>query len=389
MRLLGDFHRAGVLCPHVGGPFDGVVTGFELGQVHRLPAHGLIDGLALVVAEARVLDGGQGVPGDLLAGVAVLTLSAEGLADVGCAGELERPDVVHGHTGFGHAEEGGNVLAEVVGHLDAHRVDTGGGHGELQRPGLGIVLPHAHVRGVLDAVDRHAVDGPTVHGLAGLIVVGEDDLCGRGDGGNRDLALAGYVTGYLVSGGVEVEGGHRALVARGVDELDAGGGDHGFALLVPLGVGLRDVDEAGGVVHDEPVAHLRVGVVLGCGPVGELGTADVGTRPSDVVVGIRVDLEEDRVGYGLREHGVPMVGHAVAVVVRPERVQRSGGELVAVHHGGGHGEHVGAGEVIRFADVLLVRVLADVVLDALDGFALIDLDGLEGRRADAAVLVEG
>ncbi|SCI62063.1 Uncharacterised protein [uncultured Clostridium sp.] len=84
-----------------------------------------------------------------------------------------------------------------------------------------------------------------------------------------------------------------------------------------------------------------------------------------------------------------MVGHPVAIVIRPERVKRALGKFVSVDDRGGHGEHVRAGQLIALADVLGIRMVADVALDAGDGLALIDIHGLEGCGADRAVLVEG
>ena len=83
-----------------------------------------------------------------------------------------------------------------------------------------------------------------------------------------------------------------------------------------------------------------------------------------------------------------MVGHPVAIVIRPERVKRALGKFVSVDDRGGHGEHVRAGQLITLADVLGIRMVADVALDAGDGLALIDIYRLEGGGADRAVLVE-
>ena len=84
-----------------------------------------------------------------------------------------------------------------------------------------------------------------------------------------------------------------------------------------------------------------------------------------------------------------MVGHPVAIVIRPKGVERSGGELVPIDDRGGDGEYVRAGQLIAVADVLGVGVPLDVGLHALDGLALIDLDGLEGRGTGGTVLIEG
>ena len=224
----------------------------------------------------------------------------EGLTDPRGTLELDCPDVVHGHTGFGHTEERGHALDEVVGHLDAHGMDTGRSHGELQSAGCCVVFPHLHIRGVFDTVDRHAVDSPTVDGVSSIVIVCERHT---GDGGadrHGELAIISDITGHIGGVAIEVEGCHSILVACGVDELDAGGGDDRLALVVLLRVGLWNVHEAGGIVHDKALAHIRVGVVL-CGePFGQLRPGDVGTGPTDVVVSLRVYLEEDRMGDGLR-----------------------------------------------------------------------------------------
>ena len=93
-------------------------------------------------------------------------------------------------------------------------------------------------------------------------------------------------------------------------------------------------------------------------------------------------------GDRLREQRVPVLGEAVAVLIRPELVECRVGELAAIDHGGGHGEHVRAGQLIAHADVLGIRMLADVALDAGECLALIDIHGLECRRTGAAVLIE-
>ena len=300
----------------------------------------------------------------------------EGLADPRGALELDCPDVVYGHTGFGHTEERGHALDEVVGHLDAHGMDTGRSHGELQSAGCCVVFPHLHIRGVFDAVDRHAVDSPTVDGVSSIVIVCERHT---GDGGadrHGELAIISDITGHIGGVAIEVEGCHSILVACGVDELDAGGGDDRLALVVFLGVGLGHVHETGGLVHDETLAHLRIGVVLGGEPFGQLRAGDVSANPSHIVVRLRVNLEEHCMRGGLREHGLPVVRHSVAIVICPERIKRALGELVAVDDVGGHGEHVRAGHLITLADVLGIRVGADITLDAGDGLSLIDLDGL-------------
>ena len=148
--------------------------------------------------------------------------------------------------------------------MDARR-----GHGELKRTGIRIVLPHPHVGRVLDAVDRHAVDGAPGQGFKRHIIGREGDLGGRGGNGEGDLALTGHIAANIGGGAVEVEDGLSGFALDGVDELDSRGGHHRLALVVFLGVGLGHVHETGGLVHDETLAHLRVGVVLGSAPVGE------------------------------------------------------------------------------------------------------------------------
>ena len=108
----------------------------------------------------------------------------------------------------------------------------------------------------------------------------------------------------------------------------------GLPLVVLLGVALRHVDEAGGVVHDESIAHLRVGVVLGSAPVGQLRIGDVRTGPADIVVGFGVRLEQDGVGDGLRDMRASQCSeNPVAVVIRPEAIERRVGKLVAIDDG--------------------------------------------------------
>ena len=255
-------------------------------------------------------------------------------------------------------------------------MDADGGHGELKRTGLGIILPHAHVGRVLDAVDRHAVDGAPVDGITSITVIGE---CHASDGGadrHGNLSLIGHIALHIGGIAVEVERSLSRLVRRGVDELDAGGGDNRLALVVFLGVGLGHVHETGGLVHDETLAHLRVSIVLGGEPFGQLRAGDVSANPSHIVVRLRVNLEKHCMRGGLREHGLPVVRHSVAIVICPERIKRALGELVAVDDVGGYGEHVRAGHLISLADVLGIRVGADITLDAGDGLSLIDLDGL-------------
>ena len=390
VRLLVDFHRAGVLRWDFGVTHDGVVASLQGVEVHGLPAHGLSDGLVLVTSTGGVLDGGKMVTGTSAATIVdVLTAGAEG--HTGPRGALELPcaDVVHGHARLGHPEEAGDPLAEVIGHLHVHGMDARRGHGELKRAGIRVVLPHAHVGRVLDAVDRHAVDGAPGQGIKRHIIGREGHLGGRGGNGEGNLALTGDIAANIGGGAVEVEDGLSGFALDGVDELDSRGGHHRLALVVQLGVGLGHVHETGGLVHDEALAHLRVGVVLGSSPIGELGVRDVRTGPADVVVGIRVNFKEHGMGDWLREQGFPVLGETVAVLIGPELVERRIGELAAIDHGGGHGEHVRAGQLIALADVLGIRMVADVPLDAGDGLALIDIHGLECRRTGAAVLIEG
>ena len=111
--LLVDFHRTGVLCEDVAAALDGVPTGFEPGEVHALPTHGLQDGLVFIFSTTGVLDSGEMATGSA-GGVTVDSLRAEGHTGPWGALELPCADVVHGHAGFRHAEEAGDPLAEVV-----------------------------------------------------------------------------------------------------------------------------------------------------------------------------------------------------------------------------------------------------------------------------------
>ena len=292
------------------------------------------------------------------------------------------------------AEERGGVLHETVGEADRQDVDVLWGDVQRDRAGLLVIGPHVRVGVVLDAVDRHAVDALGVEGRAGVVVSGENDLSvGVDHGGSR---LAGARDAVVLDVGVDddVEGGLGGTVLRRVHELDAGAECVEGALLVIRGVGLGHVHEAGRLVHDEAVEHVRVGVVLGGVPVGELRPLDVGTDPSHIVVGVGVGLEEDGIADAVGEHGVPVVGEAVAVVVGPEAVEGGVGELTAIDHGGRNVQHVPAGKVLalaQLADVLRVHVLADVLLDARDvaGALLLHTDGFHGGGASRTVLVEG
>ena len=96
VRLLVDFHRAGVLRWDFGVTHDGVVASLQGVEVHGLPAHGLPDGLVLVTSTGGVLDGGKVVTGTGAATIVdVLTASAEGHTDPRGALELPCADVVH------------------------------------------------------------------------------------------------------------------------------------------------------------------------------------------------------------------------------------------------------------------------------------------------------
>ena len=375
---------------------DGVVTGLQGGKVHAVPAEGLLSRLRLPAAHGRVLHCGIRIAGDRRCTISVVRRDVVVEAIPRGALELPRADVVGtGGTSdrsllCSEAEEGHKVLADVVGHVHGQGVDAGRGHVEREDTRLGVIGPHVHVRGVLDAVDGNAVHGLRADGLASLVVRCDGHARVGSDDGNADLALGGHVAGDVRHVGGEVEGGLSGGVLDGVDELDAGGLDHRLALVVQLRVGLRDVHEAGGLVHDEAVARHGVGVVLDGCPVGELGTLDVGTGPTDVVVGVGVNLEEDRVGDGVGEHCIPVVGHAVAVLVGlPKGLKGGVRELAAIDHGGRHGQQVLAGEVVALTYVLGVGVVADVLLDAGVGTLLVNGDGLERVRPGGAVLVEG
>ena len=290
MHIISDSAHGSILRWNVSTAHQARACGVQLREVHGLPAHGLLKGLGFPSAIA--LDCGTRVPAPHPIGVVMIYASrVEGLADPRGALELDCPDVVYGHTGFGHTEERGHALDEVVGHLDAHGMDTGRSHGELQSAGCCVVFPHLHIRGVFDAVDRHAVDSPTVDGVSSIVIVCERHT---GDGGadrHGELAIISDITGHIGGVAIEVEGCHSILVACGVDELDAGGGDDRLALVVLLRVGLWNVHEAGGLIHDEPIAHIRIGVVLGGEPFGQLRAGDVGTCPAHIVIRLRVNLE--------------------------------------------------------------------------------------------------
>ncbi|SCI62082.1 Uncharacterised protein [uncultured Clostridium sp.] len=262
----------------------------ELAKVNALPAHRLLG--SLLFPSAVAFDGGVNITGTGTGTfIPVRAARAEGLTDPRGALELDGADVVHGHAGFGHAEEVGDALAKVVGHLDAHGVDARRGHGELKRTGFRVVLPHIEIGRVLDAVDRHAVDGAPGQVLKRLVIGREGHLGGRGGDGEGDLALTGHVAAHVGGGAVEVEGDLCGLIRRGVDELDTGGFDDGLSLIVLLRIELGHVHEAGGLIHDEPIAHIRIGVVLGGEPFGQLRAGDVGTCPAHIVIRLRVNLE--------------------------------------------------------------------------------------------------
>ena len=386
VHLISDFDRPCVLNWNVAGAHEATTGDEQYVYVNTLPSHSLLGGFGFPAAIA--LNCGLCVGAYFSVVIPVRAIRSEGLTDLRGAFELDGADVVHGHARFGHAEEAGDTLAEVVGHLHVHGVDARRGHGELKGTGLCVILPHTKVGRVLDAVDRHAVNGASGQILKRLIVGREGDLGGRGGDGEGDLALAGHIAAHVGSGTVEVKGDLSSLIGRGVDKLDTGGLDDGLSLIVLLRIGLRYVHEAGGLIHDEALAHLRVGVVLGSEPFGQLRAGNVSTSPADIVFGILIDLEEHGMGHGLREHSLPMVGHSVAIIIRPERVKRALGKSVTVDDRGGHGEHVRTGQLIALADVLGIRMVADVALDAGDGLALIDIHGFERSGTDRAVLIE-
>ena len=298
-NLAGGFDRTRVLSRNFTVALETGTGDGELAKVNALPAHRLLGSLPFPAAVA--LNGGVNITGvGSGAFIPVRAARAEGLTDPRGALELKGTDVIDGHARFRHTEETCDVLTDVIGHLHAHGVDARRGHAELKSTGLGIILPHAHVGRVLDSVDRHTVDGPTVDGFLSTAVVCERHAGDGGGDGNGHLALTGDIASHIGDAAIEVEGDLGVLIGCGVDELDTGGLDDGLSLIVLLRVGLWHVHEAAGLVHDKALAHVRVGVVL-CGePFGQLRPGDVGTGPTDVVVSFRVYLEEDRMGDGLR-----------------------------------------------------------------------------------------
>ena len=113
VHVIGDFDRTGVLRGDVRTAHERRTSGIELVEVYALPAHGLLKCLRLPSAVA--FDGGVGVPTTHPhRTVMVYAACAEGLPDLRSALELDGTDVAQRHAGFGHTEEAGYSLAEVV-----------------------------------------------------------------------------------------------------------------------------------------------------------------------------------------------------------------------------------------------------------------------------------
>lgn len=391
---VGDLYAGGRgLCVDRAGALDGVVAGLQGGDVHALGAERLVDGLRLVAAAGWILDCRHGIAAGRGAGVLVVAVGVEGHADIWCRIELPGADVVHvAGEGLGgdRGEEVADSLAGIVRQLDLDGTDAGRSELEIERTGALIVGPHGHIAGVLDAVRDDGIDRAVFQRLAGGLVLGENDL----RVGGEDIDLGGSVLGdipvHAVLGDLDADAVLCALVCSCIEKLDTGGSDLELALLVLLGVLLRHVDETGGIVEHEAVAHLGVGVVLGGAPVGKGGAGDTGAGVADIVVGILVEVIEDRMADCICSQRVCMVRHAIAVVVGPEVIERGIREDVGVDDRGGHGEYILLLQLVAESDVLGIGVLLDIglLVDSLVGLTLLDLHGLEDGGAVRTVLIE-
>ena len=333
---------------------------------------------------------------DAISVIADSGVCADDAADLRRGGELPcAEDVLRGGEGArGDTEERRHILEDAVREADRQHVDALRGDVQLDGTRLRVIGPHAGFRIVIDAVDRHTVDALGAERRAGVLVPGQNDVGVRGGHGCRHLAGArdAVVLDSRIDGDVERRLGGGVL--RRVDELHTGAEGVEGAIVVIGGVGLGHVHKAGCLVHDEAVAHVRVGVVLRRRPIGELRALDVCAHPCDVVVHIGVGLEEDGVAEAVGNHGLPVVGQAIAVIVSPERVEGALGELAAIDHGGCDMQHIRTGEVAavgKFADVLRVHVLPDVLLHARDvaRTLFLDLHRFQGGGTRRAVFVEG
>ena len=391
---VGDLHAGGRgLRVDRAGALDGVVAGLQGGDVHALGAERLVDGLRLVAAAGRILDCRHGMAAGRGTGVLVVTGGVEGHADIWCRIELPGADVVHvAGEGLGgdRGEEVADSLAGIVRQFDLDGADAGRSELEIERTGALIVGPHVHIAGVLDAVRDDGIDRAVFQRLAGGLVLGENDL----RVGGEDIDLGGSVLGdipvHAVLGDLDADAVLCALVFSCIEKLDTGGSDLELALLVLLGVLLRHVDETGGIVEHEAIAHLGVGVVLGGAPVGKGGAGDTGAGVADIVVGILVKVIEDCMAHCVCSQRVCMVRHAIAVIVGPEVIERGVREDIGVDDRGGHGEYILLLQLVAEPDVLGIGVLLDIglLVDSLVGLTLLDLHGLEDGGAVRTVLIE-
>ena len=391
---VGDLHtgRRG-LRVDCAGALDGVVAGLQGGDIHALGAECLVDGLRLIAAAGRVLNCRHGVSTGRGAGVLVVAVGVEGHADIRCRIELPGTDVVHvaGEClGGDRGEEVADGLAGIVRQFDLDGADAGRSELELERACTLIVGPHVHIAGVLDAVRDDGIDRAVLQRLAGGLVLGENDL----RVGSEDIDLGGSVLGdipvHAVLGDLDADAVLCALVCSCIEKLDTGGSDLELALLVLLGILLRHIDETGGIVEHEAVAHLGVGVVLGGAPIGKGSTGDAGAGVADIVVGMLVEVIEDRMADCICSQRVCMVRHAIAVIVGPEVIERRVREDVGVDDRGGHGEYILLLQLVAEPDVLGIGVLLDIglLVDSLVCLTLLDLNGLEDRGAVRTVLIE-
>ena len=382
-RLRGD--RAGAL--------DRPGSGLEGGDVDVLRAERLIDRLGLVASAGRILHRRQGGAG-AGAGVPVVASGVEGHAGPGGGLELPGSDVPHvAGEGLGgkRREPRADVLLGIVGELDVDAAHAGCGDEDVERAGVLVVGPHIEVARVLDAVDGDGLDRGVGDRLAGGLVAGERDLGIGGRDVDRGGSGLGCAAVHVLGLDLHGEGVHRALVGRGVEELDAGGRDLVLAGLVLDRVLLGHVDQPCCRVELEAAAHGGVGVVLRCAPVGQRRARDVGAGAAHEVVGRVVEVVQNGMAHGVGFQRVAVVAHAVAVRVGPQAVERGRGDLSGVDRGGGDGQHVAALELVeareRFVqvglDVGLVGGFLGLLGRGLGG------DGLERGRAVGAVFVEG
>ena len=264
-------------------------------------------------------------------------------------------------------------------------MNTGWGHEELKGTGLLVIAPHVHVGGVLNAVYRHAVDEIAVH--SGPIRRERNASMGR-DHGHAYLTVLNPLSAGIGIVGGEVEGRLGGGILYGIDKLDTRSSDNGLAVVVRRGVRLWYINETGSLIHDEAVTHHGIRVVLSSRPISQLSTLDVGTGPTNIIVGIRVNLEEYGMGDRLRKHGRVIVGHAITICVRPQLIEGRIGELAAIDHGSGNGEHVLAGQLVPIAHILSVGVSEHIILNTCRVFLFGNCDRFKGARPSRPILVE-